>query len=65
MGNLIFSILAALVHLGIATELIQTIVTGLVAMLALAEASPLAWVGKDAASRYIERLRGEMTDESS
>ena len=56
----IFSILAALVHLGIATELIQTIVTGVVAMLALAGGLAFGLGGKDAASRYIERLRGEM-----
>lgn len=56
----IFAILAALSQLGIAGAFAQTLFTGLVAMLALAGGLAFGLGGKEAASRYIERLRGDI-----
>lgn len=57
----IFAVVAALLQLGIATVLIQTLVTGLVAMLAIAFGLAFGLGGKDAASSFIERLRREVS----
>lgn len=57
----IFAILAALNQLGIAGAFAQTLFTGLVAMLALAAGLAFGLGGKEAASRYIERLRGDIS----
>lgn len=57
----IFAIVAALLQLGVATVLIQTLITGLVAMLAIAFGLAFGLGGKDAASSAIERLRREVT----
>lgn len=56
----IFAFVAALQQLGVATALLQTIVTGLVAALALAFGLSFGMGGKDAASAIIERVRGEL-----
>lgn len=56
----IFAFVAALQQLGVATALLQTIVTGLVAALALAFGLSFGLGGKDAASAIIERVRGEL-----
>ena len=56
----IFALIAALLQLGIAVTLIQTLVTGLVAAFALAVGLAFGLGGKDAASQFIERMRGEM-----
>lgn len=57
---LIFSLMAALVQLGIAEDLIQIIFTGLVAMLALAGGLAFGLGGKEHASHALTKLRKEM-----
>ena len=58
----IVAILAALNQLGIAGPMMQTLFTGLVAMLALAGGLAFGLGGKDAASNYIEKLRGDISN---
>lgn len=57
----VFAIIAALVHLGIAVELLNTLFTGLVGMLALAGGLAFGMGGRDAAGRYLEKLRGDIS----
>lgn len=57
----IFAVVAALLQLGVATVLIQTLVTGLVAMLALAFGLAFGLGGRDAASSFVDRVRREMS----
>jgi len=63
VGNLtrwaiwIFSILIALVQLGIATSFIQTLFTGAVAAFSLAFGLAFGLGGKDAAADYLKRLK--------
>lgn len=58
----IVAILAALNQLGIAGGMMQTLFTGLVAMLALAGGLAFGLGGKDAAARYIEKLREDISN---
>lgn len=58
----IVAILAALSQLGIAGAMMQTLFTGLVAMLALAGGLAFGLGGKEAAARYIERLRQDISN---
>ena len=60
----IFAILAALYQLGIVGGLIQTLFTGFVAMLALAGGLAFGLGGKEAAARYIEKLKQDITHKS-
>lgn len=57
---LIFAFFAALMQLGVAPALINTLVMGLVAMLAIAGGLAFGLGGKDAAAAFIERLKREM-----
>ncbi|MEK7108483.1 MAG: hypothetical protein AAB844_00010 [Patescibacteria group bacterium] len=57
----IFAIAAALQQLGVATILIQTLITGLVAMLALAFGLAFGLGGKEAASSFIDRVRRDVS----
>jgi len=57
----VFAIIAALDRLGIASELLLTLFTGLVYMLAIAGGIAFGWGGKDTAQRFIERLRGDIS----
>tara|TARA_Y100000310_G_scaffold263659_1_gene273971 strand:+ start:11321 stop:12016 length:696 start_codon:yes stop_codon:yes gene_type:complete len=57
----VFAIIAALGHLGIATSLLETLFTGLVYMLTIAGGLAFGLGGKEAASRFIERLRGDIS----
>ena len=57
----VFAIIAALMQLHIADQILSTLVTGLVAMLAIAGGLAFGLGGKDAASRYIERLREDIS----
>jgi len=59
---LIFGFIMALVQLGIATTLIQTIVIGLIAMVALAGGLAFGLGGKDQAARVLERLRQDLSE---
>ena len=52
----IFSLMAALVQLGIASDLIRILFTGFVAMLALAGGLAFGLGGRDKASRWLEKI---------
>jgi hypothetical protein len=56
----VFAFVAALLQIGIATSLLQTVVTGLVAALALAFGLSFGLGGKDAATAVIDKIRGEL-----
>lgn len=56
----VFAITAVLLQLGIATTLIQTVVTGLVASLALAFGLSFGLGGKEAAAEFLAKVRGEL-----
>lgn len=58
----IFALLAALYELGVASALIQTIFTGFIAMLAIAAGLAFGLGGKEAAGRYIEKLRQDIRE---
>ena len=58
----IFAILAALFQLGIAGPFVQTIFTAFVAMVALAGGLAFGLGGKEAASRYLEKLRSDISN---
>lgn len=55
---LIFSLMAALIQLKIAADLIRTLFTGLIAMLAIAGGIAFGLGGKDEAKRVVEKLKG-------
>jgi hypothetical protein len=57
----IFAILVALSHLGIAAVFSQTLFTGIVIAISLALGISFGLGGQEAASRFIEKLRGEMS----
>ncbi len=56
----IFAILAALFQLGVAVELIQTVVTAFVAMLAIAGGLAFGLGGKEHASEVISKLKRDL-----
>lgn len=58
----IFAILAALYQLGIAGPFVQTLFTAVVAMLALAGGLAFGLGGKEAAARYIDKLRSDISN---
>lgn len=58
----IFAILAALFQLGIAGPFVQTIFTAFVAMIALAGGLAFGLGGKEAAARYLEKLRSDISN---
>lgn len=58
----IFGFLAALVQLGIASSLINTLFIGLVAMLALAGGLAFGLGGKEEAAAVLKKLRQEITE---
>ncbi len=58
----IFALLAALYQLGIAGPLVQTLFTGFVAMIVIAGGLAFGLGGKEAAGRYIERLREDISN---
>ncbi len=60
---LIFSFMAALVQLQIAPDLIRTLFTGLVFMLALAGGLAFGLGGKEHASQFLSRLKKEISSE--
>ena len=56
----VFAFFVVLPQLGIATALIQTLVTGLVAALAIAFGIAFGLGGKDTAGAFLERMRSEL-----
>lgn len=58
----IFAILAAIMQLGIAVNFINTLFTGLIIAISLALGLAFGLGGQDAAAKYIEKVRGEITD---
>ena len=58
----IFAILAAMYQLGIAGAFVQTLFTGFIAALSLAVGLSFGLGGKDAAARFLERLRSDISD---
>lgn len=58
----IFAILVALSQLGIAAAFSQTLFTGVVIAISLALGLSFGLGGQDAAARFIERLRSEMSE---
>ncbi len=57
----VFSFMAALVQLGIAQGLIQTLFTGFVAMVALAGGLAFGLGGREQASRVLDHIRQDLT----
>lgn len=57
----VFAFLTALNQLGVAGPFLQTLFTGVIAMLALAGGLAFGLGGKEAAARYIEKLRSDIT----
>lgn len=57
----VFALLAAISQLGIAGVFAQTLFTGIVVAISLALGLSFGLGGKDAAARYIERLRSEIS----
>lgn len=58
----LFAILAALYQLGIAGVFAQTLFTGFVAMLAIAGGLAFGLGGKEAAGRYVEKLKQDINN---
>jgi hypothetical protein len=56
----VFAFVAALLQLGIATSLLQTVVTGLVASLALAFGLAFGLGGRDVAASFLDKMRSEL-----
>jgi len=61
----ITAVLAVLNQLGVATEFVQTLFTGLVVAISLAFGLAFGLGGKEAAGRTIERIRGEIVHNRS
>lgn len=59
----ITGIMAAMTQLGIATEMLQTLFTGIVIAISLAFGLSFGLGGKEAAARTIERIRSEISHE--
>ncbi len=60
----IFAVLIALSQVGIASEFMQTLFLGIVVMFALAGGLAFGLGGKEAAARYLEKLRHDMGGEN-
>ncbi len=60
----IFGLLTAAVQLNIAVAVINTVITGLVAMMALAGGLAFGLGGRDAAMRWVEKLEGEVNHQA-
>ena len=59
---MVFAIFGALIQLGIAPAVVQTLVMGIIAMLAIAGGLAFGLGGKDAAAEFLKNLRREMMD---
>jgi len=58
----VFAILAAMAQLGIATEFVQTLFTGIVIAVSLAVGLAFGLGGQGTAARYLQRLESEMKE---
>lgn len=58
----IFAILAAIMQLGIAVSFINTLFTGVIISISLALGLAFGLGGQDAAAKYIEKIKGEISD---
>lgn len=58
---LVFAFLAALAQLGVAGALINTLIMGFVAMIAIAGGLAFGLGGKDAAAAWLEKIHGEIS----
>lgn len=58
----LFAILAALYQLGIAGAFVQTLFTGFIAMLSIAGGLAFGLGGKDAAGRFVEKLKRDISE---
>lgn len=58
----IFAILTAIMQLGIAVTFINTLFTGVIIAVSLALGLAFGLGGQDAAAKYIEKLRGDISD---
>jgi small-conductance mechanosensitive channel len=58
----IFAILVAITQLGIATQLIQTLFTGVVIAIALALGLAFGLGGQEAAAKAIEKIKGDISE---
>ena len=56
----VFTILAVLAQLQVATAFVQTLFTGIVIAVSLAVGLAFGLGGQDAAARYIEKVRSEV-----
>jgi energy-converting hydrogenase Eha subunit B len=61
----IFALLAAIMQLGIAVSFIQTLFTGIVIAVSLALGLSFGLGGQDAAAKYIEKIKGDISDNGS
>lgn len=59
---IIFGVMAALLQLGIVPAIIQTLIIGIVAMLALAGGLAFGLGGKDEAQMILKRIREEISE---
>ena len=60
----IFALLAALDQLNVAQAIVQTLFTGIIVAISLAVGLAFGLGGQDAAARYIERMRQEITSKN-
>lgn len=58
----VFAILASLNQLGVATAFVQTLFTGVVVAVSLALGLSFGLGGQDAASRYLEKIRNDISN---
>lgn len=58
----VFAILASIMQLGIAVSFINTLFTGIVIAISLALGLAFGLGGQDAAARYIEKVKGDISD---
>lgn len=58
----VFAILAALFQLGVASAFVQTLFTGIIVAIALALGLSFGLGGQDAAAKYIEKLKSDITE---
>ncbi len=59
-GVIVFGFLSALIELGVAVPIIQTLITGLVAMLALAGGLAFGLGGREQAANFLEKVHEEI-----